>query len=249
MRKIGIRAAKILAALFFWIALWQILAMQTDLELILPAPLAVFRRLWELLGTGSFYATLGASFLRIGSGYLLGTAAGALLALAAWKLPPVKILLDPLMTVVRATPVASFIIVVILWLPREGVPAFIAALLVLPLVWQNTLLGLTGMDPALGEMATVFGIRGRKRFFRVEIPQVMPAFTAAAQTGLGLAWKAGVAAEVLALPKVSIGKMIYEAKQYLETPDLYAWTLAIILLSLGMEALFKKLFGKGGSRL
>lgn len=248
IRKHLVRAAEIFAALAFWIVLWHILAMRTDLELILPAPLTVLKRLWELLGTGSFYATLGTSFLRIGAGYLLGTAGGAILALTAWKMRPVRILLEPLMTVVRATPVASFIIVVILWLPREGVPAFIAALLVLPLVWQNTLLGLTGLDPALGEMATVFGIRGAKRFFRVEVPQVMPAFTAAAQTGLGLAWKAGVAAEALALPKASIGKMIYEAKQYLETPDLYAWTLAIILLSLAMEYLFKKLLGRGAKK-
>ena len=118
-------------------------------------------------------------------------------------------------------------------------------MLVMPLVWQNTLLGLDHLDPELGEMANVFRIRGLKRFFRVEAPQVLPAFFAAAQTGLGLAWKAGVAAEVLALPKISIGNMIYSAKQTLETPDLYAWTLAIILLSLAMEVLFKLLFKKG----
>ena len=238
------RAAGILAALLFWIAIWYFAARRTGLELILPSPQKVFLRLWELLGTKGFYKTLGASFLRIGKGYLLGTAAGAVLALIAWKLRPVKVLLEPVMTVVRATPVASFIIVVFLWMPRESVPSFIAALLVLPLVWQNTLLGLEKLDPALGEMAMVFRIKGRKRFFRVELPQVLPAFAAAAQTGLGLAWKAGVAAEVIVLAKNSIGEMISSAKSSLETVDLYAWTVAIILLSLLMETLFKFLVGK-----
>ena len=246
MKKMGKRAAEILAALLFWGLVWQLVALRTDLELILPTPWTVLRRLWELLFTGGFYATLGLSFLRIGAGYAAGVLCGALLALAAWKAKAVRVLLEPLMTVIRATPVASFIIMVILWLPREGVPAFIAAMLVMPVVWQNTLLGLTRLDPRLGEMATVFRIRGLKRFSRVELPQVMPAFTAAARTGLGLAWKAGVAAEVLALPKASVGKMIYEAKNYLETPDLYAWTLVIILVSLVMEALFSLLFRKAG---
>ncbi len=250
MKKILIRAAEIFAALLFWILLWHLAAKETGLELILPTPLTVFRRLWELLGTGDFYKTLGASFLRIGEGYLIGVAGGALLAFAAWKLRPVKILLEPLMTVIRATPVASFIIVVILWLrtQKEGVPVFISAMLVMPLVWQNTLLGLTGLDRDLEEMATAFRIRGVKRFFRIQLPQVLPAFFAAAQTGVGLAWKSGVAAEVLALPKLSIGDRIATAKATLETPDLYAWTVAIILLSLAMEVVFKLIFKKGAKR-
>ena len=246
MKKAGKRAAAVAVALLFWGAVWHLLALRTDLELILPRPAAVLKRLWELAGTADFYRTLGVSFLRIGTGYLAGVSGGAVLALGAWKIKPLRILLEPLMTVVRATPVASFIIVVILWLPRGIVPGFIAALLVLPVVWRNVLLGLDGLDREWDEMARSFNVRGWKKFSRVEIPQVLPALAAAAETGLGLAWKAGVAAEVLALPKASIGKMIYDAKLYLETPDLYAWTLAIILVSLILEALFSLLFRKAG---
>ena len=56
-------------------------------------------------------------------------------------------------------------------------------------------------------------------------------------TGIGIGWKAGIAAEVLGLPKNSIGKALYNAKIYLEMPDLFCWTAVIILLSLLFEKL------------
>ncbi len=248
MKKKLVTAARILAALVFWGLVWQLCAAAVHLEFILPGPIAVFRRLLSLCRTADFYQTILLSFLRIAAGFCGGILAGVLLAFGCAKVRLLDALFSPLMAIIRATPVASFIILVLLWIEKGRVPAFISFLMVLPIVWQNTLLGIRSIDRQTLEMAKVFQITGKRKLFKVELPSILPYFLSASKVSLGLAWKAGVAAEVLALPKVSIGTMIYNAKLYLESTDLYAWTIAIILISVVLEKLFSLLFrGKGES--
>jgi NitT/TauT family transport system permease protein len=68
-----------------------------------------------------------------------------------------------------------------------------------------------------------------------------------------MAWKAGIAAEVLLQPLVSIGKMIFEAKYTLETVDLFAWTVIVVVLSVliekAMVALFKAVLKKHSAEM
>ena len=232
-------------SILFWILVWHLIARKVNLSFVLPTPSEVFLRLWELLQTFSFYRTITLSFLRVAAGFGAGLIGGFFLAMLSHKIPVLRTLFEPLIAAVRAAPVASFILVVILWLERGIVPAFISFLMVLPIVWQNTLLGLDTIDADLLEMARVFRIGAVKRCWKMEFKLILPDVLAAAKTSLGLAWKAGVAAEVLALPKVSVGMMIYNAKQYLETADLYAWTIAIVIFSVLLEKLFLKRKSKG----
>ena len=87
-----------------------------------------------------------------------------------------------------------------------------------------------------------------RRLRRVWVPSVLPSFLAACRSTLGLAWKAGVAAEVLTVPVRSIGKMLYESRLNLETTDLFAWTVVVILCSLAIEKLLTALLGFLGQR-
>ncbi len=231
-------AAITVAALLFWILVWHILARKLDMPFVLPSPESVFLRLLELMRTLPFYQILFSSFLRVITGFFGGLVFGCLLGYLSHFLSPVKALTAPLMAIIRATPVASFILVVLFWMEKEEVPAFISFLMVLPIVWQNTVLGLEKRDPHLIEMAKIYQIPVAVRFFRIDFPQVMAYVISAGKMGLGLAWKAGVAAEVLALPGESVGYMIYNAKMYLEQVDLYAWTVAIIIFSVILEKIF-----------
>ena len=242
------KGAAYFAALLFWGFLWQIAATRINIPFILPSPAQALSRLGELALTKEFYTTVGSSLLRVATGFFGGVAAGALLGYLTFRFAWLDTLTTPLMVVIRSTPVASFILVVLLWIGRDWVPGFISFLMVLPIVWQNTVLGFEKRDPRLSEVAQVFGFSRRKTFFRLDLPQVFPFVISASKTGLGLAWKSGIAAEVLALPETSIGLMIYHAKMYLETVDLYAWTLAIILFSVILEWCLIRLLnlGKGG---
>ena len=248
MRRIG----RVLLPVLFWLGVWQLTAAAVGQELLLPGPAAVGRRLLELAAGAAFWQTALASLLRIFGGLLLGVALGALLAgLTAW-VPLLDWVLTPAVKVVRATPVASFILLVYLWVERGRVPGLISALMVLPVVWGNVTRGIAETDPQLLELARAYGFGRGRTLRRIYIPSVLPYFASGCRTALGLAWKAGVAAEVLCQPQNAIGTQIYNTKYYLETPSLFAWTLVVIALSFLLEwavgGLLRRAEGPEGGR-
>ena len=237
------------AAIAFALMLWQAAAMALSQRLLLVSPIQVAVRLGSLLLEGSFWRTVLYSFLRIEAGFLLGLFAGAVLAAAAARFSLLEILIWPFMTAVKSVPVASFIILSLIWLGASGLSVFISFLMVLPIVYFNVLEGMKSTDRKLLEMAEVFAIPWGRRMRYLYLPQVKSFLLSACRTALGISWKAGIAAEVIGIPDGSIGERLYEAKIYLDTADLFAWTLVIVLLS----ALFEKLFlwgmKKGFARL
>lgn len=226
-----------LAAALFWAAVWQIAAVVVNKEVLVASPAEVFRRLYIMMGKLPFWHTTGASLLRILIGFSIAVVSGAVLAVISHFSGLLNTLFSPLISIIRATPVASFIILALVWIKTGSVPSFIAFLMVLPIVWGNISQGLKQTDVKLLEMARVYRLSARVRIKKIYMPSVMPYFAAACKTSLGLAWKAGVAAEVLCTPAHSIGKQLYESKIYLETPDVFAWTLVVIALSYIIEKL------------
>ena len=230
-----------LPALVFWGLVWQLLAAAVNNPLLLPGPLRVLGCLGSLSLTGAFWKTAFVSIGRV----LLGVAGAVALAVALAVLTCAsrlaQILIAPAMTAMQATPVASFTILLLLWLDRDWVPALICGMMVLPVVWRSvhTAIGLT--DRQLLEMAKVFRLGPVPVLKRIYIPSVLPFFRSACISALGLGWKAGIAAEVLTVPKDSIGRMISESKLYWMTEELFAWTLAVVILSLLLQACMLRL--------
>ena len=242
------KTLRTLAVVLFWLLIWQLAAALVGQELLLPSPLRVARELLRLAGGAEFWLTVAQSIRRVLTGIASAVLLGILLALLTHKSAVLRALLSPVMTLVKSTPVASFIILALVWLGRDVVPPVIAALMVLPVVWANVSQGLDGIDPQLLELAQVFRLPRGRVFRRITLPSVLPHLRAALCSALGLGWKAGVAAEILTVPARSIGKRIYEAKIYLETTELFAWTAAVVLLSLVIERLLLRLVGRIGKK-
>lgn len=244
LKKLG----RALLALAFWLAIWHLASRQIGQVLLLPAPLVVGQRFFALIFSGNFWHITGVSLFRILEGFLLGVASGVVLAILTHISRLADTLLTPVVKVIRATPVASFIILIGLWLHKSFVPAFIASLMVLPIVWGNVRTGIANTDGKLLEMAKVFRLGGWKTLRRIYVPSIMPHFLAACTTSLGLAWKSGIAAEVISLPDLAIGKELYNGKIYLLTPDVFVWTIVVIILSLLIEGVFIRLIKRFGRR-
>ena len=185
-----------IVAVFFWITIWQFASMYLGQEILLASPVSVVRKLFELIFTGNFWQSVGFSFVRIVTGFLLAMFLGIFLAVLAYWSKTVEILIAPVIAVVKSTPVASFIILCLIWIPSRNLSVFISFLMVLPY------------------------------------------FLSACRLSLGMCWKAGVAAEVIGVPSGSIGEKLYNAKIYLNTPDLFAWTIVIIVISFVFEKCF-----------
>ena len=237
-----------LAVLAFWLSVWALAAAAVGQDLLLPSPDQVARELVSLARTPDFWLTIGRSVLRVLTGILGALGLGVGLAFLTHKSAVMNVLFSPVMTLVKSTPVASFIILALVWLGRSVVPVFISALMVLPVVWANVSAGLKGIDPQLLELARVYGLPRGRVLRRITWPSVLPHLRAALRSALGLGWKAGIAAEVLTVPPYSIGKRIYEAKLYLETTELFAWTAAVILVSLLIENLLLRLTDSFGRK-
>ena len=255
-RKAGKKLIFTLLPPAFWLGAWQLCAFLVDRhvqgrgnELLLPYPTAVLAALVRLAGTSAFWGTVAATLGRILAGMVLGTALGGLLAALTFLSPWADRLLSPAIRVIRATPVVSFILLILLWMGRDRVPVVISALMVLPVVWGNLSRGLGETDPQLLELARAYRFSPFKTIKLIYLPSLRPYFLSAVTTSMGLAWKSGVAAEVLCLPRPSIGTQIYNAKLYLEVPDLFAWTVVVVALSLALEKLLRALLRnrKGGA--
>jgi NitT/TauT family transport system permease protein len=232
------------AVLLFWLFVWALAARAVGQEILIPSPLVVMEHLAAIVSGKDFLPTVGTSLLRIICGFAAGCAAGTLLAVLCSASSVLRALLTPAVRIVSSVPVTSFIILVMLWIKYTYVPVFIAALLVAPILFGNVSEGIRATDPGLLEVAGIYGFGRFKTLRYLYIPSVMPYFYSGSVTGAGLAWKAGIAAEVLTLPKKAIGSGMYYSKLYLETADLFAWTIIVVVFSMLISRLLEGLMKK-----
>ena len=224
-----------IAAIIVAILLWQLLAMKLDQKLLLAAPVDVAKSLGVLVKSQEFYSAVAYSMGRILFGLLIGAAVGTACALLAGRWHLMEVFFWPYFSAMKATPVASVVILCLVWLSSRRLPVFIVFLVVTPVIYTNILAGIKNLDLKMKDMARVFGINGLRRLLYVYLPELKTYIIAAFTLATGMAFKAGIAAEVIGTPGGSVGKMLYNAKVYLETPELFAWTLVIIVLSVVVE--------------
>lgn len=251
----GKKQAELVLVILFWLAVWQIVSQVIAQDLILVSPGVVVKTLFILVGESGFWITVKFSFIRIVGGFLSAVIIGILLAMTSGFSRLVRILLVPFINVIKTIPVASFIILVLIWSGSRNLSTMISFLMVLPIIYTNVLEGILQTDPKLLEMAKVFRIPLIKRMRAIYIPGIMPYFASGSKIGLGLCWKSGIAAEVIGLPVGSIGERLYQAKIFLSTAELFSWTIVIVMISwlferafLGLIGLFEKRLEKGVSK-
>ena len=224
-------AYRILAALF-WLAVWQALAMAVGQEFLFASPLKVLHSLLRLLSDPAAYLTALLSAGRIMLGFLLGAAFGILLAALSSRFALVFHLASPLVAMARAVPVASFAILAVILVSSRFLSTLIAMVIGFPVLYANVLEGIRQSDRKLREMAAVFQVPFFRRLVSLHLPHLAPYLRTGFAAAVGLCFKSGVAAEVIGLPRGTIGERLYFAKVNFFTADLFAWTVIIVLLSI-----------------
>ncbi len=231
------KALQNLSILLFWLTAWQLLAMLLAKPYLLPTPIETINALRQLIVTADFWTSTGMTFLRVLSGYIAALVCGICFAVLCHFVVPAEALLAPVRSIIRSTPISSFIILVLLYMTKSTVPAFISFLMVFPMVWENVQEGLRNVDGQLLEMTLIYRFSTWKKITLLYVPSVLPYFAAVCASGLGFAWKSEIAAEIIALPLSSIGFYLHNARISLETPQLFAWTFVVIGLSMAFEKL------------
>ena len=225
-----------IAVLCFWLLVWELLSLYLGSDILLASPISVLQTLLQLIVTVDFWQTILFSSLRIVAGFVMSMLVGMVLAIAAFRFSLLEELLSPLMKMIKTMPVASFIILALIWINSKNLSVLISFMMGLPMIYSNVMLGLRAADPKLLELAKVYGIGTVKKALAIYLPSTIPFLLAAISVGVGFCWKAGIAAEVIGVPSGSIGERLYEAKLYLMTKELLAWTIVIIIIS----AIFEK---------
>ena len=220
----------------FWLAVWQAAAVLLP-KLLFAGPVPTVRSLLSLLRNSEFWFSIAHSLGKIASGFLLAFSTGCLLAIACRRMPVLRMLLGPLIQVMKSLPVACFIVVALIWVRSEWISVLTAFFVVFPAVYINLGEGLQQTDQGMLEMAQLFHLTPAKRLRAVWLLACLPYLLSACRVSVGMALKAGVAGEIIGLPRWSIGEQLYLSKLYLNTADLFAWSLVIILLSLALERL------------
>lgn len=236
-------------AVLFWLIVWQLASMWLGSDILLASPVKVLVRLGQMIRTAIFWKSVFFTLSRIALGFFLAVLTGSALAGLSSRFCRIQELMAPFMLAVKSVPVASFIILALIWFSSRNLSILISFLMVLPIIYTNVLGGIRSVDRQLLEMAQVFRMSKLRVVRYIYLPQIMPFFYSACSISLGLSWKAGAAAEVIGMPRGSIGERLQQAKVYLDTPDLFAWTIVIVALSLGCEKLVLTLVIKGAARL
>ena len=219
----------------FWLGVWQAVSMLVAKPVLFASPLDTSKALLRLAPTQDFWLAASGSCGRIALGFFLALALGLLIGVAAFRFSLLRTLLSPLLTMMKTVPVASFIILILVWFGSSSLTVIVAVLIVFPQIYFATLSGLESTNQELLELSSVFRVPALRVAWRVYRPALWPYLTVACASALGMSWKAGIAAEVIGNPEHSIGEQLYLSKLYMDTAELFAWTLTVILLSTVFE--------------
>lgn len=237
-------------AMVAWIIVWQIAALTLGHGgLFLATPLQTLKALAQLVPTAAFWQRIGFSALRIVAGFVLAVIGGLVLGAAGSRWHGVRVFVDPIMQLIRAMPVASFVILALLWVSGSNLSVVVSFTHVLPVVYAGVMAGIADTDPQLLEMARVYRLSWMARLRYIWLPGIFPSFCESCIAAMGMCWKSGVSAEVIGLPDHSVGDALYRAKITLSTPDVFAWTLVIVVLSALLSAVAARLLRAAKVRL
>lgn len=232
------KLSKIIGILI-WFVIWQIGAMTVDNIYILPSPLLTLRTLLALKDSPDFFVSIGTTLYRVFLGFFLSVGIGTILGLLSGLNHWVHDFVKPFVVVVRSTPVISVILMIAIWVHTDAVPVVIAFLMGFPIIWLSAYEGLCQTDSQKLEMAKSFNVKKRNIMLGIYLPSIRPYLLTGIISALGISWKVTVAAEVISFPKAAIGSRLFESKLYVETSEVFAWTIVVVSLSFIFEYLVK----------
>ncbi|MBN2796958.1 MAG: ABC transporter permease [Clostridia bacterium] len=227
-----------------WLLIWQLAAYFKDNLYIFPSPKDTLQAFFRLSKERAFFESIALTLYRVFAGFSISLVFGVVLGVFSGLNHWVRDFLKPIITVIRATPVISVIIIIILLAKSSNTPIVVGVFMCFPIIWTNTYEGILNTDKKLLEMAHCFQVSRKNIIKGIYLPSVRPYLISGVMASIGIAWKVTVASEVIGFTRNSIGRSLYESKMYAETPDVFAWTLVVVILSFIFEYFIKYLLKK-----
>ena len=244
MKNKFITALKVVIPIIFWLAVWEASAIILDFSYFLPDIIATLKALVEILSSMATYEILFQTFSRVIASIVISAIFAVILAIISYKYEAVRIMISPLLAVMKSVPVAIFSVLFYVFIRGDIIPLIIASFMIMPMIWQNVLDGYDSIDKSLYEVCQSYEFSFKKRFKILIFPALIKYFIPAVITSVGFAWKAVISSEILVRTVDSVGLMISDSKYQMDTAASFAWTFLAIILSIALEKIIKKLLGR-----
>ncbi|NEZ46425.1 ABC transporter permease subunit [Clostridium niameyense] len=228
----------------FWIIIWELCSLIINKDILLPSPFNVFKTLINLMGKRYFWISVFKSITRVIIGLIISIIFGIVLGIISGLNKFLEEFLEPLIVIIKATPVMSIIIIALVWFKSSNVALFTTILMCFPIIYTNVLLGIKSVNKDLITMSQIYRVKKIHILKDIYIPSIKQYIISGILMCLGIGWKVCVASEVLSTPRYSIGLNLFNAKATLETEELFAWTIVVVLLSFIFEMFFKHYINK-----
>jgi len=217
------------AGILFLLIAWEIASLINASAILLPGPLPVLEKFFQLIGSEIFLRALAGSFGRVFLAMAISVPLGILAGTVAALDKRAGAFLRPLFQVIAATPVIPLILILFLWFGQSRTAVFAAFLMIFPIIAANTISGIKSLDPGLKELFVLYRLPAREKFVSLYLPGIAPFVAGGLRSGLSQCWKVVVAAEVIVQPRFSLGLGMQTARVSLETAELFAWTIGAVI--------------------
>lgn len=232
------------AGFLLLIALWQIVAGIYKNDIIFPTFSDTIKRILEIMVKTDLSKEILITLNRGVQGLIIGSLAGIVSGIISGLNKYGRQIIMPLMMFCQATPVISFLLLFLIWFDNKNIPFIVVVISVMPSFAISVVEGIKNTDKKLIEMAKFYKIKTMKIIKDIYMPAVSGYILSAFKTALGITFRVAVMAEVLAHPGNGIGERMNSARINVETVDIFAWTIIIIVITIGFEKIVSFIFEK-----
>ena len=211
-----------------WLVIWQMLAAAINNPILIVGPMETIKTLIRLLPDQAFCRAVYGTTVMVLSGFLAGWLAGMICASIAYRFRQAREFLEPVIVFFRAVPIVSFVILLLIWQGSGRLSFLIGFLVVFVVMYGNVLNGLLGMNDDLVQEAKLLHVSLYRRVRYIYLPEIYPEMKSGLELAIGMGFKSGIAAEVIGQPVGSVGNALYQAKIFLQTDEVFAYTLTAI---------------------
>ncbi len=222
-------------SMFFFFIIWEGVALYIDNSLLFPRVSEIFLSLKNLVASGDFTLILWNTLSRFFISIVFSLILAIIFSVASYRYEVISFLLFPFIIFLRAVPTIAIIIVVLIWSSVERVPIVVGMLILFPILYESILGGIKNVDKNLLKMSKVFKVPTKRVVRDIYIPSIYYSISSNIPSYIGLTFKVIIAGEVLSQESLSIGGEIFINKIYLESSNIFAWIIVVIVLNYLLE--------------
>lgn len=222
-------------SIFFFLIIWEGVTLYIDNSLLFPRVSEIFLSLKNLVASGDFILILWNTLSRFFISIVFSLILAIIFSVASYRYEVISFLLFPFIIFLRAVPTIAIIIVVLIWSSVERVPIVVGMLILFPILYESILGGIKNVDKNLLKMSKVFKVSTKRVVRDIYIPSIYYSISSNIPSYMGLTFKVIIAGEVLSQESLSIGGEIFINKIYLESSNIFAWIIVVIVLNYFLE--------------